>query len=70
MNTTPTLSPAYIAWWRASRLDRWDRLAVGATHDEATNRMLDALAERKGGESIVLPRGRHPNQTAARGRVR
>jgi hypothetical protein len=65
MNPT-ALSPAFIAWWRVNRLGLWERLAVGDTEAEAFNALLDALAERKGGESIVLPRGRHPNATASR----
>ena len=61
---TPTISAAFIAWWRQSRRDRWERIAGGDTHDQATNRMLDALTHRKNGESIVLAADRHPNQTA------
>jgi hypothetical protein len=61
-----TIQPAFVAWWRQSRGDRWEKLAEGQTHDDATNRMLDALAGKRGGESIVLAAGHHPNQTANR----
>jgi hypothetical protein len=56
----------FIAWWRRSRRDRWEQLAEGATHDAATGAMIDALAGKRGGESIVLAAGRHPNTTANR----
>jgi hypothetical protein len=41
--------------------------AAGDTEAEAFNGLLDALTGRPGGESIVLPRGRRPDQTANRG---
>jgi hypothetical protein len=64
MNAEPASQSAFIAWYRANRLARWERIAKGATHDAATNAMLDALAGRRGGESIVLSSDRHPNDTA------
>ena len=66
MTTAPASEPAFIAWYREDRSRQWERLAEGATHDDAFNAMLDALADRRGGESLVLSADRHPNETAGR----
>jgi hypothetical protein len=66
MSSTETPAAAYVAWYRANRLSRWERIAEGATLDDATNAMLDALAGRRGGESVVLSADRRPNDTAGR----
>jgi hypothetical protein len=59
--TTTATTPAWRGWFRANRQCTWACLAEGDTYSETLDRLLDALASMKGGESVVLRGGAHPD---------
>jgi hypothetical protein len=57
---------SWCGWFRPNKKIAWVKLAEGNTYSAALDALLDALASRKGGESMVLPAGRHPADPVAR----
>src|SRR5207302_377127 len=69
-SATPTAPPAapsaWQGWYRRGRRDTWELLAEAPAWGDCWARLVAALAGRRsGGESVVLPAGRRPDQTAA-----
>ena len=62
--TTPAAPPAFIGWWRPNRRAAWAKLAEGASYDEALAQLLSALANVKGGDSLVTRAGTDLNRPA------
>jgi hypothetical protein len=57
----------FVGWFRPSRSARWERLAEGPTYGDCWAVLLERLpAKGAGGESVILPAGKHPDQAAAR----
>jgi hypothetical protein len=67
MTPTPTLSapcpPTWCGWHRAGNRLAWTKLTEQASEKECWRVLLDILHELpgRGGESVCLPAGRHPN---------
>ncbi|HWG41557.1 MAG TPA: hypothetical protein VN688_02140 [Gemmataceae bacterium] len=61
--TTPTSTP-WGGWFRQNKRVRWTQLVSGDSYAEAWERLLDALAMTRGGESLVTMA--NPNCDAAR----
>ena len=55
-------APQWCGWFRASRRERWQRIACAETHDECWSALLDALEQqgRRGGDSTVTAAGIDP----------
>jgi hypothetical protein len=61
MDSTTAMG-AWVGWWRARPGCTWTRLVAGDTYDDTLALLLDALAPVRGGDSVILPAGRHPDR--------
>jgi hypothetical protein len=50
----------WVGWWRPNKAVRYTRIAEAPTYDLALERLLDALASVKGGETVILHSGVDP----------
>jgi hypothetical protein len=66
--SAPSSTPAWSGWWRAGRRSPWRLLAGGADYHGCWQALLDVLEDQglRGGDSLVLAAGRHPDGAAVR----
>jgi hypothetical protein len=60
-----TTGGSWVGWWRPGGGTEWTRLAEGDSYDECLAALLDALASVRGGDSMVIQAGRHPERPPA-----
>lgn len=55
----------WVGWYRRRKDQPWRAVAEAPDYGECWHRLLDILADGRGGESTVLPAGRSPDQPPA-----
>jgi hypothetical protein len=57
-----TAMGSWCGWWRPGARYPWSKLATGDSFDECLTALLDALETVKGGDSLILAAGLHPDR--------
>jgi hypothetical protein len=66
MDTART-GEAWVGWFRSGPRHKWIQLVFGPSYDDTVNLLLNALANVKGGNRLVMPAGQHPDRLSAGG---
>lgn len=61
---TTATTPAFRGWWRPNRRTAWTKLAEGPDYATALDRLIEAVARVRGGDSVVLRACEDPNGPA------
>jgi hypothetical protein len=70
MNATTTTATRWAGWHRPTKHAAWLRLVDAEDYSDCWSRLLDATADKRGGESIVVAAGTDPNRGASRSKPR
>jgi hypothetical protein len=53
------LGGSFVGWWRKDHHSRWSKLIWDESEESAFRRLRDTTPD--GGDMLILPRGRDPN---------